>query len=255
MACDPQMDQPWSGRYSVMVAPPLEHGRRRRSTKWRLDTSGGSWRISAQQLNHGDPSHICSVQSHPTAFEIEFGWQPPVDITQQWWIWWTHAFEKSSIWSFSEKWFLRNQRYIIRENHFWCFNCFEDNEKDVDKVKAKVTKKRNWGLWPKKRLERSYCKQNKRHFTMVNKCEDIGKCYFQWCRWGYVYVDHKHFKNGGRSVIEAHFNGLLNLIELLPRERLKRFIQIGSSDEYGNAKAPQHEDLRENPMNLSTFLF
>lgn len=62
------------------------------------------------------------------------------------------------------------------------------------------------------------------------------------------YIDHTLFRNGGRRLIDAHFNGLQNLIEVLPREPLKRFVQIGSSDEYGNAAAPQHEDLREQPI-------
>jgi nucleoside-diphosphate-sugar epimerase len=59
------------------------------------------------------------------------------------------------------------------------------------------------------------------------------------------YINHKLFKDSGRELIETHFNALQNLVEILPRRRLKRFIQIGSSDEYGNAKAPQHEDQRE----------
>lgn len=62
------------------------------------------------------------------------------------------------------------------------------------------------------------------------------------------YIDHTLFKNGGRRLIEAHFNVLQNLIEILPRENLKRFVQIGSSDEYGNTPAPQCEDSRESPI-------
>jgi len=38
------------------------------------------------------------------------------------------------------------------------------------------------------------------------------------------------------------------LVEFIPRETLKRFVQIGSSDEYGNAPSPQNEDLREHPI-------
>ena len=39
-----------------------------------------------------------------------------------------------------------------------------------------------------------------------------------------------------------------NLLETIPRQNLKRFVHIGSSDEYGNVPAPQHEDLREQPI-------
>ena len=59
------------------------------------------------------------------------------------------------------------------------------------------------------------------------------------------YINHQNFREGGRTRIETHFNSLQNLVEVLPRQRLKRFVQIGSSDEYGNAPAPQYEDQRE----------
>jgi len=62
------------------------------------------------------------------------------------------------------------------------------------------------------------------------------------------YVDHTLFSNGGRSIINMHFIGVINLIELLNRDVLKCFINIGSSDEYGNVAAPQTEMQREEPI-------
>jgi nucleoside-diphosphate-sugar epimerase len=62
------------------------------------------------------------------------------------------------------------------------------------------------------------------------------------------YINHHLFRDGGRDLIEMHFTALQNLLEVLPRRKLKRFVQIGSSDEYGNAPAPQQEDLREQPI-------
>jgi nucleoside-diphosphate-sugar epimerase len=59
------------------------------------------------------------------------------------------------------------------------------------------------------------------------------------------YIDHTQFGSGGRGLIHSHFDGLLNLLEFLDRATIKRFVQIGSSDEYGDASAPQHERLRE----------
>jgi nucleoside-diphosphate-sugar epimerase len=59
------------------------------------------------------------------------------------------------------------------------------------------------------------------------------------------FIDHMPYFNGGREVIESHFNGLMNLIDCLDKESLKSFVQIGSSDEYGNAPAPQKETIRE----------
>jgi nucleoside-diphosphate-sugar epimerase len=62
------------------------------------------------------------------------------------------------------------------------------------------------------------------------------------------YIDHALFCSGGRRLIHSHFDGLLNLLELLDRTAVKRFVQIGSSDEYGNALAPQNVGLRERPI-------
>jgi len=62
------------------------------------------------------------------------------------------------------------------------------------------------------------------------------------------YIDHCSFLEGGRSVIDAHFVGLQNLIQVIDWCKLKRFVQIGSSDEYGNLPAPQSEKMREEPI-------
>ena len=59
------------------------------------------------------------------------------------------------------------------------------------------------------------------------------------------YINHQLFQEGGSTLIETHFSALQNLVKILPRRRLKRFVQIGSSDEYGNSTAPQNEDQRE----------
>jgi len=61
------------------------------------------------------------------------------------------------------------------------------------------------------------------------------------------YVDHAAFKDGGSRLIDSHFNGLINLLKCLDRKAIKRFVQIGSSDEYGDAPAPQSENIRECP--------
>ncbi|MDR4508744.1 MAG: NAD-dependent epimerase/dehydratase family protein [Candidatus Brocadiaceae bacterium] len=62
------------------------------------------------------------------------------------------------------------------------------------------------------------------------------------------YVDHAPYFKGGRRMIEAHFIGLMNLLDCLDRKKLKGFVQIGSSDEYGSVPAPQNESLREMPI-------
>jgi nucleoside-diphosphate-sugar epimerase len=62
------------------------------------------------------------------------------------------------------------------------------------------------------------------------------------------YIDHTAYFKGGRRLIESHFMGLMNLIDCLNKEELRGFVQIGSSDEYGNAPAPQKEHMREMPI-------
>lgn len=62
------------------------------------------------------------------------------------------------------------------------------------------------------------------------------------------YIDHSDFLNGGRGIIKTHFDGVQNLLQVLDWKNLKKFIQIGSSDEYGDQIAPQSEDVRESPI-------
>jgi len=62
------------------------------------------------------------------------------------------------------------------------------------------------------------------------------------------YPDHTLFQRGGKKLLESHFTAVKNLVAVLPRKSLKRFVQIGSSDEYGNAPAPQNEKMREQPI-------
>jgi len=67
------------------------------------------------------------------------------------------------------------------------------------------------------------------------------------------YIDHTLFIDGGWRVINEHFLSLQNLIGMLSRKSLKRFVHIGSSDEYGNLPSPQHEELREEPISPYSF--
>lgn len=62
------------------------------------------------------------------------------------------------------------------------------------------------------------------------------------------YVDHRLMQAGGRDALDVHFSGLVNLVECLDRQSLRGFVNLGSSDEYGSAAAPQAESLRESPI-------
>ena len=67
------------------------------------------------------------------------------------------------------------------------------------------------------------------------------------------YIDHSHYYDGGDKVIDVHFNGTKNIVNCINRDNLISFVQIGSSDEYGNNPAPQSEDLRELPISPYSF--
>ena len=57
-----------------------------------------------------------------------------------------------------------------------------------------------------------------------------------------------NYSEGGREHIEEHFTAIQKFNFRFVLDKIYRFIQIGSSDEYGDAPAPQNEDLREAPI-------
>ena len=61
------------------------------------------------------------------------------------------------------------------------------------------------------------------------------------------YGKHPDFNKTGEKLIKIHVTGLINLVKILPRKKLKKFIQIGSSAEYGNIKSPIKENMKCNP--------
>ena len=67
------------------------------------------------------------------------------------------------------------------------------------------------------------------------------------------YIDHTPYSEGGDKVLGAHFIGVTNIINCLDKRRTKGFVQIGSSDEYGNQPAPQNENMRERPFSTYSF--
>jgi nucleoside-diphosphate-sugar epimerase len=67
------------------------------------------------------------------------------------------------------------------------------------------------------------------------------------------YIDHVPYLKGGHRVLESHLIGVTNIIECLDVKSLKGFVQVGSSDEYGNQPAPQNEGMREHPFSTYSF--
>ena len=62
------------------------------------------------------------------------------------------------------------------------------------------------------------------------------------------YIDHSDFRGSGREVFYDHFNSLISLTNLAIDLKVKTFVQLGSSDEYGNNKSPIKESVRESPI-------
>ena len=58
------------------------------------------------------------------------------------------------------------------------------------------------------------------------------------------YINHSNSKIDYNKIIKEHFISVKNIIKVIPRKNLKKFVQIGSSAEYGLAKAPQNENTQ-----------
>ncbi len=60
------------------------------------------------------------------------------------------------------------------------------------------------------------------------------------------YVDHKNKQETYRS----HYLGLKSLTKIFIKKKIKKFIQIGSSMEYGRVKSPQKENFNCHPKSI-----
>ena len=67
------------------------------------------------------------------------------------------------------------------------------------------------------------------------------------------YVDHRSFYVKNNNIIESHLIGTLNTVFYLNKKKLKKYLYIGSSDEYGSNKSPQLEGYRETPNSTYSF--
>lgn len=67
------------------------------------------------------------------------------------------------------------------------------------------------------------------------------------------YINHSSFLENGLQVIDNHFNGVINLLNSVKNKKIKHFINIGSSDEYGKNNCPQVEVMKEIPFSTYSF--
>ena len=62
------------------------------------------------------------------------------------------------------------------------------------------------------------------------------------------YIDHSKFFGQGRQVVDNHFLSTMNLLLSLKKDKLKRYLHIGTCDEYGENNSPVKENFREDPI-------
>ena len=62
------------------------------------------------------------------------------------------------------------------------------------------------------------------------------------------YIDHSKFFSGGKLVIDNHFSSTMNLLLSLKKRNLKRYLHVGTCDEYGSNISPIKENFREDPI-------
>ena len=101
-------------------------------------------------------------------------------------------------------------------------------------------------------------KKNLKHFFF--DISDKNKCsiFFKKYNFTYIinlagYVDHSSFFCKNNKNIEYHLNGTLNTVFYINKKKLKKYLYIGSSDEYGLNKSPQDEKFREMPNSTYSF--
>lgn len=61
------------------------------------------------------------------------------------------------------------------------------------------------------------------------------------------YGEHPDFGRKGDHLIKSHVYGMVNLLQIIKNKKIKKFIQIGSSSEYGKVKSPIHEKAKCQP--------
>ncbi len=106
-----------------------------------------------------------------------------------------------------------------------------------------VSKKKNRRLLKHKNLKNLFFDMNN-----LNKLKSLSKYQFDYVINVSGYVDHSSFSKNGIEIANNHLIMILNLVFILNRKKLKKFIQIGSSEEYGIKSCSLLETNRELPF-------
>ncbi len=118
----------------------------------------------------------------------------------------------------------KNKIIIVTKN-----NKIRIHKKNYRVIKADITKSKNLS-------------------SIFNKFKDL---YIINCS---GYIDHKNIEENKKSdIILNHYSLIQKIFENIKFKNIKKFIQIGSSDEYGSNISPLREDMREYPFSTYSF--
>ena len=125
---------------------------------------------------------------------------------------------------------MKKKILIVGATGFLGFNfakkCLKNNFKVTSLSRKKPTKQR-------------YLKNVKYIFANISKKKEL---YFKLNKnFDYVINFAGDVDHHGSNTYASHFNGCKNLADIFKKKKISRFIQIGSSVEYGNQKSPHIE--------------
>ena len=94
---------------------------------------------------------------------------------------------------------------------------------------------------------------NVNHINFDLENSNAAKNFFSENKFNFIincggYVDHKDFLTDNNNIFNNHFKITLNILRYTINYKPKKFIQIGSSDEYGYHASCPKEDSKENPF-------
>ncbi len=93
----------------------------------------------------------------------------------------------------------------------------------------------------------TYIRLNLENFNLVKR--KINKDYKFIFNLG-GYIDHSSSYDVNNINLKTHFMSVVNLVSIFSKRKITRFINIGSSDEYGSSKIVQNEKYREAPQSF-----
>ena len=105
---------------------------------------------------------------------------------------------------------------------------------------------------PKNPIKNKYVTYKKIDIQRSKSLKSLSKINFDYVVNASGYVDHSSFSKNGSKIINQHFNGITNIVKNINKNKVKKFIQIGSSEEYGDVK-DLSEKSKENPLTPYAF--